>query len=106
MNRFIKGLTLGLLIGLIGIGIISIKQNKQTEEVKIIKTLTESTDNVYLEKGDIYQELNNGSWLIYNEINNTYIFQPSELGDWDYSCNSKEELDKVVNNYMDLKNNK
>lgn len=62
---------------------------KNNDKVTIIDTFTVS----------------NGSWAVYNDSKGNYIFQPTETGDWDVTLNSKEELDNIIETYINIKNN-
>lgn len=45
-------------------------------------------------------ELEDKSWFLIDKENNKYIFQPVELGDWDYELNSEEELRNIIATYF------
>lgn len=45
-------------------------------------------------------ELKDKSWFLIDKENNKYIFQPVELGDWDYKLNSEEELKNIIATYF------
>lgn len=45
-------------------------------------------------------ELTDKSWFLIDRENNKYIFQPVELGDWDYELNSEEELRNIIATYF------
>lgn len=45
-------------------------------------------------------DLNNGSWIVYDLKNNEIIFQPIELGDWDYSFNNIEDAKACITTYV------
>ena len=45
-------------------------------------------------------ELTDKSWFLIDRENNKYIFQPVELGDWDYELNSDEELKNIIATYF------
>lgn len=45
-------------------------------------------------------ELKDKSWFLIDKENNKYIFQPVELGDWDYELNSEEELRNIIATYF------
>lgn len=80
-----------------------LQQTEQKELVTIKGQLTDTT-NFYMEEGDQVFELSNGSWYLINNKTNTYIFQAVELGDWDYTLESEEQLHKLVNTYISMKN--
>lgn len=79
--------------------------NSSKDKVKVKNIITESNQDFYLDPGDIITEYSDGSYTIENTVNNTYIFQAACLGDWEYICSSKEELNKIVNTYLSIKNN-
>lgn len=76
-----------LFLIMFAIGIISKNSNKN-------KFLIQETEykNVY--------ELEDKSWFLIDKENNKYIFQPVELGDWDYELNSEEELRNIIATYF------
>lgn len=45
-------------------------------------------------------ELGDKSWFLIDKENNKYIFQPVELGDWDYELNNEEELRNIIATYF------
>ena len=78
-------------------------KNNMNNKMEITRVLTQSTDDVYLEEGDIFTEFNDGSYTIENPNTGLYLFQAVELGDWDYTVNSKEELSNLVETYKSIK---
>lgn len=64
---------------------------QETNEDKFEITKTEC-NKVY--------ELTDKSWFLIDRENNKYIFQPVELGDWDYELNSDEELKNIIATYF------
>lgn len=44
--------------------------------------------------------LKDNSWFILDRENQEYIFQPVELGDWDYELNTEKELKKILATYF------
>lgn len=76
--------------------------NKKIKEpLRVTEVLTESTDNVRLNKGDTFKLYNDGSWSIENKLNNTYEFQPVCMGDYSYIFNSKKDFEHCVQTYID-----
>ena len=51
-------------------------------------------------------ELTDKSWFLIDRENNKYIFQPVELGDWEYELNSEEELKNIIATYFINKYNR
>lgn len=43
-------------------------------------------------------EFQDGSWFVYND--SEYIFQPVELGDWNYELENKEQLRDIMATYF------
>ncbi|XZH34368.1 hypothetical protein ACSW8L_15770 (plasmid) [Clostridium perfringens] len=76
--------------------------NKKIKKpLKVIEVLTESTNNVRLNKGDTFKLYNDGSWSIENKLNNTYEFQPVCMGDYSYTFNSEKDFEHCVQTYID-----
>ncbi|XZI06009.1 hypothetical protein ACSXDM_15805 (plasmid) [Clostridium perfringens] len=69
--------------------------------LKVVEVLTESTDEVSLNKGDIFKLYNDGSWSIENKLNNTYEFQPVCMGDYSYTFTSEKDFEHCVQTYID-----
>lgn len=101
MKKLVKALG---LIGVLALGIvIGANLNKnEVEKVHITRVEIESQEDVYLEKGEKYIELSDGSFYIYG--NGNYMFQPVDLGDWDYEVETYEQLMNLVNTYLSMKN--
>lgn len=76
-------------------------KNNTSEKIGVIRVLTQSTDDVYLEEGDIFTEFNNGSYIVENINTGLYLFNTPELGD--YIVNNKEELNNIVETYKSIK---
>lgn len=74
------------------------------QQIEVNRTLTESSDDIHLEKGDVYTELTDGSWIICNETTNTYVFQLIDLGDWNMTLETKQQLENCVKTYVSIKN--
>lgn len=64
-------------------------QETNEDKFKITKT----------EYNKVY-EITDKSWFLIDRENNKYIFQPVELGDWDYELNSEEELKNIIATYF------
>ena len=74
---------------------IQIYQVSEQVKYEIFKNLFEIcnvNDKVY--------EFTDGSWFICDNAENEYVFQPVELGDWDYEVKNREELSKVMATYF------
>ena len=101
MKNLVKGLVLIAILGL-GVMLGANLNKKESEKVHITRVEIESQEDVYLEKGEKYIELSDGSYYIYG--NGTYVFQPVDLGDWDYEVETYEQLMNLVNTYLSMKN--
>lgn len=67
------------------------EQIKYEKEKKLFETCNVN-DKVY--------EFTDGSWFICDNTENEYIFQPVELGDWDYELENQEQLGKIMATYF------
>lgn len=95
-----------VMVGMmLGAGI-SMGVKKQVNEVKVNRIIEQPLpeDNIYLEEGDVMIELTDGSFAIYNEEKQTYMFQPVELGDWDVPVETAQQLENCLKTYMSIKN--
>lgn len=81
------------------------QEQSNNQPVRLTKVLTESTEDIKLDKNEIYRELSDGSYSLENSSTNEYTFQPTCMGDWDLSASSKEELDNMVLTYIENTNN-
>ena len=54
---------------------------------------------IYNVNNKVY-EFTDGSWFICNNAENEYVFQPVELGDWDYELENQEQLGKIMATYF------
>lgn len=107
MKKLIKVL---LLAGVLGLGIIlGAGLNKPAQKVEIDfvwnqEGNAQELEGYQLEDGDTVVEFTDGSWSISNTKTNTYIFQPAELGDWDYTVDNAEQLENLIKTYLSMKN--
>lgn len=99
MKNLVKGL---ILVGALGLGILIGANINKVEKVEVSRILTQSEDGIYIEQGEQYIELSDGSWIIYG--NGNYIFQPVDLGDWDYQVENEQQLENLVKTYISIKN--
>ena len=86
-------------------------QNTKTGSLVKIKLLN-AYNNYYIEKEkeNIFEinkteykntyELKDKSYFIVDKKENLYLFQASELGDWDIQVSNEEELKKVIETYF------
>lgn len=76
------------------------QEQENSQPVRLVKVLTESTEDIKLDKGDVYREFSNSAWVIENCKNDTYELCIPELGDWTYVLHNKSDFDKLVKTYL------
>ncbi len=101
MNKVFRGAIIGFVGVAIGVSL-TIKgyttyatNNNNTKEFYVT---SDTTNN----DGKRLIEFNDGSWCVINEKDDTYIFQPFELGDWDYKLDNIQELENIIKTYYDF----
>lgn len=110
MKKLVKVLGLVGVLGLgimLGAGLFKPAQNVEKVEIDFVwnqKGNTQELEGYQLDDGDRLVELTDGSWSISNTKTNTYIFQPVELGDWDYAVDNAEQLENLIKTYLSMKN--
>lgn len=98
-----KGLKIACVTALIGgafiggaISGMEYGEKHPKSEVKI-----ESIEN----KGDrVITTYTDDSFTCVNLRNNTYSFQPVEMGDWDYETDNINDFNKMLSTYLSIKN--
>lgn len=92
----VKNIIVGLIL-LVGIFIncnnVQVQANESDNKVLYEVSQCKGRNN-----GDII-EYSNDSWSYIDEANKVYEFNAIELGDWNFTCNSKEDLDKLISDY-------
>lgn len=69
------------------------KANKEAETFGVTNVLYESSEDFYLEPGEIGIEANK------------YVFQCAELGDWDYTeFDNLQDFENCIKTYISIKN--
>lgn len=81
------------------------QEQGNNQPVRLVKVLTQSTEDVKLDKNEVYKELSDGSYSLENSSTNEYTFTPSIMGDWDLKADSKEELDNMILTYIENTSN-
>lgn len=71
----------------------AIQMYQVTEEIN-----TDVFDTHYIDYN--VWEFSDKSWFICSDTENMYVFQPVELGDWDYEVENREELSKIMATYF------
>lgn len=86
---------------IISLGITGIYYNIQIYQVsEQIKYEKEKNLFETCNVNDKVYEFTDGSWFICNNAENEYVFQPVELGDWDYELDNQEQLGKIMTTYF------
>ncbi|KQC91221.1 hypothetical protein AM596_15805 [Clostridium perfringens CP4] len=81
------------------------QEQSNNQPVRLTKVLTQSTEDIKLDKNEIYRELSDNSYSLENDSTKEFSFQPSIMGDWDIAASSKEELDNIILTYIENTNN-
>ena len=96
------------------IGCSNLKMIKNTSEER--KTIREDcevsqksnkveVENIsYESDGNIIVDFTNGSWCIVNQEKGIYKFQPTEMGDYDYTFNDLVTMQKAIKTYLLIQN--
>lgn len=116
MKNLVKVLMLVVVLGfgfVVGVGVGSVESKvveTEKEKVKVEFMWYQQGDiqeleGYYLEDGDTLIELSDGSWAICNYKKNLYVFQPVDLGDWDYEVETAKQLQNIMKTYVSMKNN-
>lgn len=61
--------------------------------------------NITKENNKVITDFTDGSWSVVNEKEGTFVFQPVDMGDWDYNCKDINQLNDVIGTYLNMKNN-
>lgn len=86
--------------------IVTVQQEQSNNKpVRLTKVLTESTEDIKLDKNEVYRELSDNSYGLENDSTKEYTFTPLIMGDWDLKADSKEELDNMILTYIENTNN-
>lgn len=98
IKNVLKGI---LLVGAITVGLFATgeQQTGAIEQVTPVKAITESNENYYVEDGDNITEYSNGAYSVYNHCTDNYEVYFDELGDWGYSANTQQEVNRIIDSY-------
>lgn len=81
------------------------QEQSNNQPVRLVKVLTQSTEDIKLNKNEVYRELSDNSYSLENDSTKEYTFTPSIMGDWDLKADSKEELNNMISTYIENTNN-
>lgn len=98
-KKILKGLVVTVVV--VGAFIVGKATEKNNKAIEVKAVYTTSNDNFYIEEGGQITEYSDGSYSYINELKGEYIFQPAVLADWDYNCSNLEQLNNVVNTYIE-----
>lgn len=93
-DKVLEILIIILIFALVIVNIyFAIQMYQVTEEIN-----TDVFDTHYVDYN--VWEFSDKSWFICSDTENMYVFQPVELGDWDYEVENREELSKIMATYF------
>lgn len=99
--KTIKSIIKALMI--LTIGIITLGSIELSTAQADTNTITESNDNYYVERGDIITEYTDDIYSVYNHNTNKFEIYFNELGDWGYSADTQQEVNRIVDSYNFVK---
>lgn len=77
------------------------QEQNNNQSVRLVKVLTESTEDIKLDPHEVYKEYSNGSWTLENDYTHKYELGIPELEDWTYELNSRKDFDHITQTYFD-----
>ncbi|MGV2640085.1 hypothetical protein GNF86_01335 [Clostridium perfringens] len=77
------------------------QEQSNNQPVRLVKVLTESTEDIKLDPHEVYKEYSNGSWTLENDYTHKYELGIPELEDWTYELNSRKDFDHITQTYFD-----
>lgn len=93
-----KILVSALVLGVVFTGgILTGRQTVKAENKVVVSDVNREGNKVITDYSD-------GSWSVVNEKEGIYVFQPVDLGDWDYECKDMKELKNIISTYLSMKN--
>ena len=93
-----KILVSALVLGVVFAGgILTGRQTVKAENKVVVSDVNREGNKVITDYSD-------GSWSVVNEKEGIYVFQPVDLGDWDYECKDMKELKNIISTYLSMKN--
>ncbi|OSA95754.1 UNVERIFIED_ORG: hypothetical protein B2H93_04850 [Clostridium botulinum] len=101
IKNVLKGL---ILLGAIVISAIAINPVQANAEVVNNSLEFNIVDNYTKENGGKITDYSDGSFAYTDTVNNIYEFTPTSLGDWNYSFDNIEDLNKCILSYASCLN--
>lgn len=77
------------------------QEQSNNQPVRLVKVLTESTEDIKLDPHEVYKEYSNGAWTLENDYTHKYELGIPELEDWTYELNSRKDFDHITQTYFD-----
>lgn len=77
------------------------QEQSNNQPVRLVKVLTESTEDIKLDPHEVYKEYSNGAWTLENDYTHKYELGIPELEDWTYELNSRKDFDYITQTYFD-----
>lgn len=82
--------------------VVAVQQEQDNNQpVRLVKVLTESTEDIKLDPHEVYKEYSNGAWTLENDYTHKYELGIPELEDWTYELNSRKDFDHITQTYFD-----
>lgn len=76
------------------------QEQNNNQPVRLVKVLTESTEDIKLDPHETYKEYSNGAWTLENDYTHKYELGIPELEDWTYELNSRKDFDHITQTYF------
>lgn len=76
------------------------QEQNNNQSVRLVKILTESAEDIKLDKNEVYKEYSNGAWTLENDYTHKYELGIPELEDWTYELNSRKDFDHITQTYF------
>lgn len=82
--------------------VVAVQQEQDNNQpVRLVKVLTESTEDIKLDPHEVYKEYSNGAWTLENDYTHKYELGIPELEDWTYKLNNRKDFDHITQTYFD-----
>jgi MFS superfamily sulfate permease-like transporter len=77
------------------------QEQSNNKPIRLVRVLTESTEDIKLDPHEVYKEYSNGAWTLENDYTHKYELGIPELEDWTYELNSRKDFDHITQTYFD-----
>lgn len=76
------------------------QEQSNNQPVRLVKVITESTEDIKLDTHETYREYSNGAWTLENDYTHKYELGIPQLGDWTYQLNNRKDFDHITQTYF------